>query len=157
MRRHFATIIIFAALMPSAASAGPPNDLLLAGTLAPSFINPAANGVWCMVDGAGTNFLTNNAPVATLMTFSSIIYAPTGSVGPAAYRLGGQATLLFKDGSSTAGQIRFSNDPTIPTKISRPDFSGYSAVYHPANHALAVSFNILFPNCTLPISAEFRN
>jgi hypothetical protein len=159
MRGRFAAIVILASLMApvAAPAASPPNGVLLAGTLTPSFVNPLADGVWCMVDGASTNFLSNSSPVATLITFDKVIYAPTGSIGPEAYVLGGQASLVFGSASTTAGQITFSNDPSIPSSVSHVHFNSFSTIYNPTNHRLNVSFNILFPNCTLPISAQYRN
>lgn len=142
----FPLLVLFAS---AAQAAAPPSNVLL-----PGFIQPAAGGI-CGVDRPASAFLT--AGGRTVISFDGIYYAPTGSVGPTAYLLGGAASLTFAAGNPTRGRIRFDADTSYPSEVRIPAFKRYSASYDATTHNVRVSFQIEFPSCTLPISATYRN
>lgn len=53
--------------------------------------------------------------------------------------------------------MKFTNDATIPGAVAEPEFSNYSETYNMQSQKLKISFDILFPACTLPISATYQN
>jgi hypothetical protein len=159
MRAYSVAAALFASLVfPGAAfAAAPPNDVLFAGNITPNTVNPNRDGIWCMTDAATSTFVVRPSPAATMVSFSEVIYTTSGSVGPTAYRLSGQARLVFAAGSMTHGTIFFDANSTYPVTIYRRNFNGFSQNYGAATRTVVVQFNILFPGCTLPISAIYRN
>jgi hypothetical protein len=150
---------LFASMIFSVAAwaAPPPDSVLFAGFTTPNTVNPTANGTWCMVEGATSTFVTSQTPVATVISFSEIIYTTTGSVGPTAYRLAGAARLVFNAGSSTDGKIYFDAQNFYAPGIYHPAFSGYTQSYNANTHTLSVQLNIAFAGCTLPVAATYRD
>jgi hypothetical protein len=150
-------ILAVTAFSAAASAAAPPDSVLFAGYITSNTVNPNSDGTWCMTDAASSSFLHSASPLATLMSFSEVIYTTAGSVGPTAYRLSGQARLVFGTGSTTAGKIVFDANNYYPTTVYFLRFTSYAQNYNTATHTLTVQFNILFPGCTLPISAVYRN
>jgi hypothetical protein len=69
--------------------------------------------------------------------------------------LSGQAILTFNTASS--GFIKFEKVPTAPTAVSNPPFTNYAQTFDPVARHLVVNFNIIFPDCVLPIVASYNN
>lgn len=126
--------------------------------MAQSRANGTAAGYFCEIDGGASTFRSDGAYDFALITFGPIHYW-AGSVGPGsgatAYILGGQVQLNFS--SSSTGYMKFTNDATIPGAVAEPEFSNYSETYNMQSQKLKISFDILFPACTLPISATHQN
>ena len=158
MRAHsMAAAVLAIALPPVAAfAAPPPTNVLLAGYIVPKAV-PPNNATWCMTDAASSTFLRGQSPARTQMSFAEIIYTSAGSVGPTAYRLSGQARLFFNQGSTTAGTVEFDANAGDPANIHSVSFVAYGEYYNTTTHTLSVHFRLLFPNCTLPIVAVYRN
>lgn len=159
MRAHSVAAVLLAmtAFSAAASAAAPPDSVLFAGYITRNTVNPNSDGTWCMTDAASSSFVHSASPLATLMSFSEVIYTTAGSVGPIAYRLSGQARLLFITGSTATGKIVFDANKNYPSTVYFLRFNGYSQNYNTATHTLTVQLNILFPGCTLPISAVYRN
>jgi hypothetical protein len=153
--RSIAAAVFAISMVPVAASAAdPPDSVLFAGYITPKTVNPSANGTWCMVDGRTSTFVHSATPLATLISFSEIIYTTAGSLGPTAYSLGGQARLVFS--GSAAGKINFDANSSYPGAVYHPNFNGYTQSYNAATNTLTVHFKIVFAGCTLPVTATYR-
>lgn len=159
MRARSVAAAVFASTMFSfaASATAPPDNVLFAGFFVPKMKNPSGNGTWCMIDGANSTFVQAQTRGITLISFPDILYTTAGSVGPTAYRLGGQARLLFNNASTTSGKVIFNANAAAPVAISQPAFNNFSQNYIATNHSLEVKFNILLAGCTLPIDAVYRN
>lgn len=159
MRTHSLVAALLATTVFSAAAsaAAPPDSVLFAGYITRNTVNPNSDGTWCMTDAASSSFVQSASPLATLMSFSEVIYTTAGSVGPTAYRLSGQARLVFGTGSTTAGKIVFDANNYYPATVYFLRFNSYVQNYNAATHTLTVQLNILLPGCTLPIAAVYRN
>lgn len=159
MRAHSvaAALLATAVFSVAALAAAPPNNVLFAGYITPSTVNPNRDGTWCMTDGASSTFLHSQSPAATRISFSEVTYATTGNVGPTAYRLSGQAQVIFAAGSTTNGKFSFDANHHYPVSIYQPTFSFFSQDYNAATHTLTVHVRMHFPGCTLPIVAVYRN
>lgn len=66
-----------------------------------------------------------------------------------AYELSGNAVMTFS--TATSGNIRFRQLQTAPQNYYNPVFGGYSESFNATTQQMTVRFNILFPNCVLPI------
>jgi len=159
MRAHSLAAALLATTVFSVAAfaAAPPDNILFAGYIVPKTINPLRDGTWCMIDGINSTFVQSQARKKTLISFSDVIFTQTGSVGPTAYRLGGQSRLFFNGGSTTDGTVIFNANQAYPAAVSQPTFNKYSANYDATTHTLVVKLHIHFPACTLPITAVYRN
>jgi hypothetical protein len=159
MRAHSVAAALFASIVFSGAAfaAAPPDSVLFAGYIKPTTVNPNSDGTWCMTDGASSSFVQSQSPKATLISFSEIYYTSSGSVGPTAYRLSGQARLVFAAGSTTRGTISFDANNQYPASIYQPIFNAYSQSYNATTHTLTVRVTLHFPGCLLPITAIYRN
>jgi hypothetical protein len=152
---RLALVLLAALLVPVPASAAaPPQNVLFAGTIQRRFL-ASGSGNWCLFEGSNSTFIRRGG--ITLISFPNITIAPTGSVGPVAYTLGGQAILRFSQGSTTTGIATFM--PVVGNSGSdrTPAFTDYVAVYKAAPHLLTVRFNLHFGSCVLPVVANYRN
>jgi hypothetical protein len=156
MRIGLAMALIVAAGSFSLPAIGQIPNSLISGTIQRAFGTAAED--FCEIDGGPSEFRSNGSYDFALMTFGPIYYW-SGSVGPTlgatAYTLGGQVQLNFS--SRSTGYMKFTNDPTVPGSVAEPEFSNYIETYHTQSQKLTVSFDILFPSCTLAISATYQN
>jgi hypothetical protein len=153
--RPVALALLASVVLPAAASAAqPPPNVLFAGTIPRTFLQNGS-GSWCLFEGTNTTFLKTAS--STLISFPDIVFAPTGSVGPGYYTIGGQGEMKFNDGSTTAGRIVFTPVTGYPPAINKPIFNLYHQVYDTAARTLTVSFTIHLNGCLLPVSATYRN
>jgi hypothetical protein len=104
---------------------------------------------WCLVDNGNTLFQINQAGTKGVISFAEVIYFN----GTTYYSLSGQNTLTFN--TMTDGIIHFKQTPTYPPEVHLPAFTNYTETYVAATDQLIVSFNILFPTCTLPVFAVY--
>ena len=146
-------LMAFAGLlvMTAPAIAQVPNTLM-SGTIQAA--NGTNSGDFCAVQGGASTF-HNGAFDFALMTFGPIYYWAGSVRSTTAYTLNGQVQLNFSSG--TTGYMKFINNAAIPVSVAQPEFAKFSEVYHTQSQRLIVTFNILFPGCTLPISATFQN
>jgi hypothetical protein len=143
-------------LCPALAIAAPPTaNVLFAGTIKREYLNQGASS-WCMFDGTQSSFLRKTGPGVRLISFPDIILAPTGSVGPLSYTVGGLGRMTFNPGGAS-GRIEFVPVAGNLPGVNNPRFNAYAENYDAATGILRVSFNINFPTCTLPVAATYRN
>jgi hypothetical protein len=83
------------------------------------------------------------------MSFAELVYFD----GSTYYNLDGQTILTFS--GPTAGTIHFKQTPTYPGPVHAPAFTNYTQTYDPLTDQLTITFNVIFPNCTLPILAVY--
>jgi hypothetical protein len=104
---------------------------------------------WCLVDNGGTEFQINQVGSKAVISFVELTYFD----GTAYYALNGQTILTFS--STTTGSMHFKQRPDLPDPVHNPTFTNFAQTYSAATDQLIVSFNILFPTCTLPIYAAY--
>jgi len=106
---------------------------------------------WCLVDNGNTEFQINQSNTKAVISFAEIIYFD----GSTYYALDGQARLMFS--SATGGTIRFKQPPaSYPNLVTFPAFMNFTQTYNADSDQIIVTFNIVFPNCTLPILAVYE-
>jgi hypothetical protein len=143
----------------TAHAAGFPPYALLAGSM-------QSTGVFgklstdCQLGPLGpmTSFFKRNAnKLLAEITFPTIKYDVNFS-NNTTYYIGGLATLSFT--SATAGKMAFTpstQTPFPPANVTNPTFAKYAQSYNASTQVLNVSFEIVFPNCTVPVVAIYRN
>jgi hypothetical protein len=150
VRHRFVVLALSAAalamLMPAPAQSFTYGELV-AGQVKPAVAYGA--GTWCLVDNGNTLYQISQSNTKAVISFAEVIYFD----GAAYYQLSGQTILTFSD--ATSGTIRFKQTPTYPELVHNPAFTNYTQTYNAATDQLIVTFNIGFPNCTLPIFAVF--
>ena len=104
---------------------------------------------WCLVENGNTQFQINQAGSKAVISFAELTYFD----GTVYYALNGQALLKFS--GVTGGTIHFKQTPTYPAQVNAPSFVNFAQSYSATTDQLIVSFNVLFPNCTLPIYAVY--
>jgi hypothetical protein len=145
----------------------PPN-IPLHGTVTPAFGSPDTNAIFCqtpsaytgggLIYGAPSVFSRNGAGNATFI-FEPIDYfvAPVDTV------ISGTTVLEFT--TATTGIVKLPDVPAYGTNVNnggvkadptlKITFKNYTQAY--ASGILKVSFDMVLPKCTLPISAIYRN
>jgi len=121
---------------------------LVAGQLAPALAYGTGTS-WCLVDNGNTDYQINQTNTKAVISFAELIYFD----GTTYYSLDGQTRMIFN--SASDGIIHFKQALTYPDSVNAPPFVNFVQTYNPSNDRLIVSFTILFPNCTLPISAVY--
>jgi len=71
----------------------------------------------------------------------------------AGYQLNGRITLSFS--SATGGTVLTNYATDYPTTIQTASFTNYNQTYNANAKSLNVRFKLVFPNCTLPVTAVF--
>jgi hypothetical protein len=104
---------------------------------------------WCLVDNGNTEFQINQSNTRGIISFAELIYFD----GSTYYSLDGQSKLIFGDAAS--GMIHFKQLPTYPNSIQTPQFTNFTQTYNAVSDQIFITFNIVFPNCTLPIYAAY--
>jgi hypothetical protein len=104
---------------------------------------------WCLVDNGSTEFQISQSNTKAVMSFAELVYFD----GSTYYNLDGQTILTFS--GATAGTIHFKQTPTYPGPVHAPAFTNYTQTYDPSMDQLTITFNVIFPNCTLPILAVY--
>ncbi|HEX3496719.1 MAG TPA: hypothetical protein VHT02_06025 [Methylocella sp.] len=122
-----------------------PPDKLLAGDVKLA-VGATKFGGSCYVNRGSSLFQRNGASTKAVISFDEI-------VDSAIWELRGQAVMTFT--TTTSGAIHFKRTPTVPPTISDPSFLNYTQTYDPVGQRLVVSFNIAFPDCSLPVFATF--
>jgi hypothetical protein len=120
---------------------------LVAGQVKPTVAY--GTGTWCLVDNGNALFQISQNNMKAVISLAEVIYFD----GATYYQLSGQSILTFSD--ATSGTIRFKQTPTYPDLVRSPGFINYTQTFNVATDQLIVTFNIGFPNCTLPIFAVF--
>ena len=120
---------------------------LVAGQVKPTVAY--GTGTWCLVDNGNTLFQISQNNTKAVISLAEVIYFD----GTNYYQLSGQSILTFSD--ATSGTIHFKQTQTYPAPVHNPAYTNYTQTYNAATDQLIVTFNIGFPNCTLPIFAVF--
>jgi hypothetical protein len=120
---------------------------LVAGQVKPTVAY--GTGTWCLVDNGNTLFQISQNNTKAVISLTEVIYFD----GATYYQLSGQSILTLND--ATSGTIRFKQTPAYPDLVRNPAFTNFAQTFNAATDQLIVTFNIGFPNCTLPIFAVF--
>lgn len=149
--RHFSVLAMVGAA--SGLLLTTPAEAFTYGTLVAGQVRTAlsygSNSSWCLVDNGNTEFQINQAGTKGAISFAEVIYFD----GSTYYSLNGQSTLAFN--TMTGGTMHFKQTPSYPAAVHLPAFANYSETYVASTDQLIVSFNILFPTCTLPVYAVY--
>ena len=149
------SLFLMAAVLGAAAPAGAaiPSSLF-AGTIEQNVVT--TGGLWCGVDSGTSTYLYTASARTAEMSFAALTYS-NGSAGNTnvAFTLNGQAVLTFS--GPRKGNINFIAPSYVPNDIKSATFIAFSQQYDATTRELTVSFKIEFPNCTLPVSAIYRN
>ena len=121
---------------------------LVAGQVQTALVYGAA-GSWCFVDDGGSEFQINPAGSKAVISVSELTYFD----GTNYYGLNGQTIMNFT--SATAGSLHFKLRPNLPDAVHNPMFTNFTQTYNAASDQLNVTFNIVFPACTLPVNAVY--
>lgn len=159
MRNHFVALAVLAGIFSPniGVAAAPPVNVLFAGTVERQYTPSAASAI-CVMDGTQSTFMRKATPVvAKLISLPDILIAPSGSVGPVYYTVGGQARLTFNPNNPIAGKIAFLPVAGNPAGVNTAGFNKYKEDYDTATGTLVVSFTIHFPDCDILVSATYRN
>jgi hypothetical protein len=142
---------LFVVVALALGSAGPaqaqpfPPDKLLGGDVKLA-VGAFKFGGSCYVNRGNSQFQRSGASTKAVISFDEI-------VDSAIWELRGQAVMSFA--TATSGTIHFEQTPTLPAEIHSPPFNSYTQTYDPVKLRLVVTFNISFPDCTLPVHAVF--
>lgn len=104
---------------------------------------------WCLVDNGNTEFQINQSNTEAVISFAELTYFD----GSTYYSLDGQTKLYFS--SATGGTTHFKQVPAFPLPVQNAPFIDFTQTYNAVSDQLFVTFNIVFPNCTLPIYAVY--
>lgn len=104
---------------------------------------------WCFVDNGSTDLQMNQAASKAVISFPGLTYFD----GSSYYGLDGQSILNFS--STTEGNLHFKLRPDLPDAVHNPVFANFTETYNAPTDQLIVRFNIVFPDCTLPIYAVY--
>jgi hypothetical protein len=104
---------------------------------------------WCFVGSGSTEFQISQAGSKAVISFSELTYFD----GTTYYGLNGQTILNFS--GATAGILHFKQRPTLPDAVHNPAFTNFTETYTAPTDQWIVTFNIVFPTCTLPIYAVY--
>jgi hypothetical protein len=104
---------------------------------------------WCLVDNGNTEFQINQSNTRGVISFAELIYFD----GSTYYALDGQTKLIFS--STTGGDIHFKQEQTYPSTVQDAPFTDFTQTYNAVSDQIFVAFNVVFPNCTLPIYAVY--
>jgi hypothetical protein len=106
---------------------------------------------WCLVDRGNTEFQINQSNTKAVISLAEVIYFD----GTTYYALDGQTRLTFS--SATGGTIRFKQPPaSYPDVVTYAEFINFKQTYNGSADKLIVTFSVVFPNCTLPIYADYE-
>jgi hypothetical protein len=109
----------------------------------------SGGGAWCFVGSGSTEFQINQVGSKAVISFAELTYFD----GTTYYGLNGQSILNFS--SATGGTLHFKQRPELPDAVHNPAFANYTETYTAPTDQVIVSFNIVFPTCTLPIYAVY--
>jgi hypothetical protein len=177
MKRRLVVMVGLCLAPPAMAAYGPPTTVMM-GT-APSISSTGINGYHCSANAGPASFqrgpILVGAPIPPAIISVPGVAAsgpgvpPPGVIGnrgvanqavssPAVASYTG--VLFLKFTSAKGGTIGFDyNQGTVnsvlPSGNTAP-FNNYSQVWNAGAGTLKVSFNIVFPNCTLPLVTMFR-
>lgn len=104
---------------------------------------------WCLVGDGSTEFQINQAASKAVISFSELTYFD----GISYYELNGQTILSFA--SATGGNLHFKLRPNLPNSVHNPVFTNFTQTYTAPTDQLIVKFNIVFPDCTVPVYAVY--
>ena len=111
-----------------------------------------SNSSWCLVDNGNTQFQIDQSNANAVISFAEVIYFD----GSTYYSLDGQARMTFS--SAAGGTMHFKRTIPSPGPVYNATFTDFTqtlGVFNPPTDELIVTFNIVFPNCTLPIYAIY--
>jgi hypothetical protein len=111
-----------------------------------------SNSSWCLVDNGNTQFQIDQSNANAVISFAEVIYFD----GSTYYSLDGQARMTFS--SAAGGTMHFKRTIPSPGPVYNAAFTDFTqtlGVFNPPTDELIVTFNIVFPNCTLPIYAVY--
>lgn len=100
---------------------------------------------WCFVNDGGTEFQISQDASKAVISFPELTYFE----GTNYYELNGQTILKFT--STTGGNLHFKMRPNLPDAVHSPVFTNFTQAYSAPTDQLTVKFNIVFPDCTLPV------
>src|SRR5579859_4763322 len=147
-------------LAQPALAASPPPETVIMGTVAAAGASGTGHG--CTTN-AGPAMFQRRAATAAQPNPTAILDLPSVAVSqqfpPSGLSLTG--TLLLRFTSATAGKAQFDYDQStinsnLPLGQTVP-FSNYKQVWTPSSATLKVTFDINFPNCSLPVLTLFRS
>jgi hypothetical protein len=104
---------------------------------------------WCLVDNGNSEFQINQTNSRGAISFAELIYFD----GSSYFSLNGQTQLIFS--SANGGATHFKQVPTYPLPVQNAAFVDFTQTYNAVHDQLWVTFSIVFPNCTLPITAVY--
>ena len=100
---------------------------------------------WCFVNDGGTEFQISQDASKAVISFPELAYFD----GTNYYELNGQTILKFT--STTGGNLHFKMRSNLPDAVHNPVFTNFMQAYSAPTDQLTVKFNIVFPDCTLPV------
>jgi hypothetical protein len=103
---------------------------------------------WCSAGQGASQFQRNGSGAVAVLSFPELTYFD----GSTYYPLDGQARLTFT--SATSGNIKFKFWGATAASISNPSFDSYTETFNGQQYQ--ITFNVLFPGCTLPIYAGYE-
>lgn len=104
---------------------------------------------WCFVNDGSSEFQINQVTSKGVISFPELTYFD----GANYYELNGQSILYFS--SATGGSVHFKLRPSLPNPVHNPMFTNFTQTYNASTDQLIITFNIVFPDCTLPVSAVY--
>ena|SRR6266550_2682375 len=104
---------------------------------------------WCFVEDGSTEFQINQAASKAVISFTELTYFD----GANYYELNGQTILAFS--SATGGSLHFKLKANLPDPVHNPAFTNFTQTYNAPKDQLVVGFNIVLPDCTLPVYAVY--
>ena len=157
MKTYFAVMAGLCLAQPAMAASAPPNTVIL-GTSAKSLVFGANKHV-CSSPGGPAGFqrgvaTAGKANPPAIISLTSLVLS---GVLPN-FSFTGVVVLHFTSATDGVAAFDYNQAPAdikLPSGRSFP-FSNYSQVWTPSVSTLKVNFNILFPDCTLPVRALFR-
>ena len=121
---------------------------LVAGQVQTALVHGGGSS-WCFVNDGSTEFQINQIASKAVISFPELTYFD----GTNYYELNGQTILTFS--GATSGNLHFKERPNLPNSIHNPAFTNFIQTYNAPTDQLVVAFNIVFPACTLPVSAVY--
>jgi hypothetical protein len=128
-----------------------PRDVLLGGSME-QYVGDLNFGGSCYVGRGPSTFQRSGSGLTAAISFAEIV---DSGDPPAVFDLSGTAVLTFATGRT--GRIRFPGAVNAPPAVFIPRFRNYSETYNAVASRLMVSFEILFPDCNLTVSANYAN
>jgi hypothetical protein len=136
-------LLVAAALgLPPARATTYPAVTLLSGQMSQTVVSNL-----CYIVRGPTEFQRNGGASKAFVTIAEM--AADG------FQLNGKVNLAFSDAAS--GTANFAYTPVYPADIRSVTFQNYSQSYNATSKILTVHFRLTFPNCVLPVFANYTS